>query len=111
MKVKISPIVSYEWSVKHYTGQQIAIDKRKNYLAYALKGLFLIMFSSRIYLNAQVFFTVKSSYLSAYSEPNNISRTADHENMPNIKAVIVQSIMIDSGDAFTIISVNSRLAS
>ena len=42
------------------------------------------------------FFTVKSSYLSAYSEPNNISRTANHENMPNIKAVIVQSILIDS---------------
>ena len=62
LKVKISPIVSYEWIVKHYTGQQIAIDKRKNYLAYALKGLSLMMFSPHLHLHTQGFFTLKSSY-------------------------------------------------
>lgn len=37
-KVKISPIVSYDWVIKHYKGQQVAVDKQQKYVAYALKG-------------------------------------------------------------------------
>ncbi|XP_067929847.1 enhancer of mRNA-decapping protein 4-like isoform X4 [Watersipora subatra] len=37
-KVKINQIVSYDWPVKHYKGQQVVIDKEHTYVAYALKG-------------------------------------------------------------------------
>ena len=38
MQVKISPIVTFDWEVKLYKGQQVAVDKNHHYVAYAIKG-------------------------------------------------------------------------
>jgi len=38
IQVKITPVVSFDWTVKHYTGQLVAVDRAHKYVAYALKG-------------------------------------------------------------------------